>query len=1372
MNKQGIVEKCENTPATFEQVLDEELAHFGIRAPRKPYTGRSDSDENLNCDTSYSSQIISDAHDARLCGLAFSGGGIRSATFNLGVLQGLSKLKLLNQFDYLSTVSGGGYIGNWFSAWVRREDKKSDMAQKSEITLSVDGESHSQGDKTACGINIVSDHLAAAAGTGKAEKSRGAQQPDPGPIQHLREYSNYLTPRRGLWSKDAWTFAIGYLRNLFLTLTVLMGAAITLVLLGHVYISLLNRLLSIVTPNHESIFTVTYGLFLLSVGMAALSMGAELSPGRTQKARNCGLAYSSVALTLISAMVGSLWLYPIEPNKFFSNTIFVAGMGLMLTTIVLGLLGRWLGNHGSFGGTKQSNKWSTDCDRSPIQEEKALQNMVWRIFGAIAGILVLVVSWYPLILFKGEITIGQSALEYIVVSVPFVVLSYSLSAVVSVGFSGSAMQEVEREWLGRFFGALMKLTIVYSLFIAVLIYLHPDKLNSNENGPQIYEEVAAALWAIMSFLGVYLATREPRKKSDWVAAIKKIGINVASGVFIIGLILLTNWLVLEVMKSGISHVFADNTQGWMHDISRELNEPGAEASSLLLVCDYWLIAAISSLVFLFFTLAWSRRVGVNEFSLHSLYGNRLVRAYLGATNLDRNAHPFTGFDQQDNALRMVDLAHNSGRGPGRAPYLIVNAAVNMVSGERLAWQKRKAASFTFTPLFSGYEFCDMNGADQSSGGKRIGGYAYSGIYGTDHCGVSLGKAMAISGAAASPSMGYYSTPALSFLMTMLNVRLGWWLPNTTKSKTSFLQRRGPFWGLLYLVYEALGQSSIDKSYIYLSDGGHFENLGLYELVRRRCRFIIVSDVGADPEYEFKDLGNAIEKCRTDLGVPIDIDISQIKPVVSTGHSRLHCAVGYIGYRYADPGQHDGTLLYIKASLTGDEPMDVTAYAGAHKSFPHQSTMDQWFDETQFESYRVLGELSLVNALNSAVDIAKHRKLSKEHFMERIFLELRKQWYAPAMKKTFNNEDIDSQLDRLIEMLRSDDRLAFLDSQLYPNLERVVECFKMESNKEGSASMPANAAKARLAKNVPELRAGFYYCKQLIQFMQQVFHQLKLDTEYALPSNRGWMNLFRRWAFSSMFHFTWAVTAGTYSPRFQSFCEYHLNLNSGEPELRDEVKLGARVKGDVKQPNVTIGLMSKAGRVIASRGNKLEETLNKAGINEYEYHLIVEFITAYVYMEVIQEINEPIRFDIYPLSIEIDNVSDTIKAEKIPLNAGFVIIGPHPDHKHIKNEKAVVYFRIRSSMRNMDLARKSFKAIDKKLTKEEGSELKPFQRICSDRELPMIEYVANEKDSAQRRRAFKEIHSRDTDQLERCHWFSQLLVDVPSGKECKKHQLGG
>jgi hypothetical protein len=110
----------------------------------------------------------------------------------------------------------------------------------------------------------------------------------------------------------------------------------------------------------------------------------------------------------------------------------------------------------------------------------------------------------------------------------------------------------------------------------------------------------------------------------------------------------------------------------------------------------------------------------------------------------------------------------------------------------------------------------------------------------------------------------------------------------------------------------------------------------------RCPCIIVSDAGQDGGHTFDDLGNAVEKCRADFGIDIDIDVAELRPVGLA--SRSHCAVGTIHYEQADRTQAPGTIVYLKSSLTGDEPSDVLRYAALHPEFPHQSTSDQFFDE--------------------------------------------------------------------------------------------------------------------------------------------------------------------------------------------------------------------------------------------------------------------------------------------------------------------------------------------------------------------------------------------------------------------------------------------
>ena len=307
--------------------------------------------------------------------------------------------------------------------------------------------------------------------------------------------------------------------------------------------------------------------------------------------------------------------------------------------------------------------------------------------------------------------------------------------------------------------------------------------------------------------------------------------------------------------------------------------------------------------------------------------------------------------------------------------------MNLVAGKKLAWQQRKAASFVFTPLYSGFEFRDDDFAPSPASGtsenwlRKLfspivqllegsvtttldpGGYRPTADY---EGGLSLGTAMAISGAAASPNMGYQSSPALAFLMTVFNVRLGWWLGNPRSKRT--WAAPGPALGLGYLMKELFGQTTGESGFVYLSDGGHFENLGIYELVRRRCSVIVACDSEQDQNMGFSGLGNAIEKCRTDFGVDIKIDVDRIRKTKQEGaEGGRHFVVGKICYDSKSekdaPEKLDGNgiLIYIKSSVTGDEPVDILRYKAEHEHFPHQTTGDQWFDESQFESYRKLGE---------------------------------------------------------------------------------------------------------------------------------------------------------------------------------------------------------------------------------------------------------------------------------------------------------------------------------------------------------------------------------------------------------------------------------
>lgn len=276
---------------------------------------------------------------------------------------------------------------------------------------------------------------------------------------------------------------------------------------------------------------------------------------------------------------------------------------------------------------------------------------------------------------------------------------------------------------------------------------------------------------------------------------------------------------------------------------------------------------------------------------------------------------------------------------------VVNTTLNLVGGSNLAWQQRKAEPFSVSPLHSG---CFRVGYRNS---RDYGGH--------DTNGISLGTAATASGAAASSNMGYYTTsPLISLLLTLFNVRLGLWLGNPGPHGQKTYKLSAPTLSFKPVLSEAFGLTDDTNEYVYLTDGGHFENLALYEMVLRRCHFIVVSDGAQDENFRFGDLGNAVRKIRIDLGVPIDFwDVPIYPEAPPADEARgVYWALARIRYTCIDKGPEarDGVLLYIKPTIYGDEPRDVLEYKKSFPAFPHQSTGDQFFDEPQFESYRMLG----------------------------------------------------------------------------------------------------------------------------------------------------------------------------------------------------------------------------------------------------------------------------------------------------------------------------------------------------------------------------------------------------------------------------------
>jgi hypothetical protein len=271
---------------------------------------------------------------------------------------------------------------------------------------------------------------------------------------------------------------------------------------------------------------------------------------------------------------------------------------------------------------------------------------------------------------------------------------------------------------------------------------------------------------------------------------------------------------------------------------------------------------------------------------------------------------------------------------------------------------RNADFFMFTPDFVGSDLT-LYAPTKVDGGAETHGAGSTGLE------LDLATAIAVSGAAVSANMGASTVRLLSPTLALLNFRLGYWLRNPRVQATgsgaanAFAKASRFVFGKFYLLAEMLNLLDENSAQIYLTDGGHIENLGLYELLKRGCELILVVDAEADPAMTFGALQIVERYARIDFGVRIELPWETIATAAlaidarADGSQRLagpHCAVGRIFY----PDGAVGVLLYVKASVTGDEKDYILDYKKRNPSFPHETTGDQFFSEEQFEAYRALG----------------------------------------------------------------------------------------------------------------------------------------------------------------------------------------------------------------------------------------------------------------------------------------------------------------------------------------------------------------------------------------------------------------------------------
>lgn len=874
-----------------------------------------------------------ESHEQGVVGLALSGGGIRSAAFSFGVVQVLEQQGLMKHVDYLSTVSGGGYTGAAYSAWRLRQALYADRANR------------------------------AAAG-----ESLQVKQPPPAQWQdllsHLRNFSNYISPRLGLASGASWRIISTMVRNLTIHWFALVSA--------------------IVVAFALALLTLRF-LWTLSLGFAAYAL-VQIIRGLVQEFRarryfsQCQVeaqgrppACDELVLAVrrllqqprlriftglgFYALAAALWFvsttHPAFPRDFgnwwrlervaaafplpdswriwIGQQAQMAGSGWKVALVIVFVslvLVSAIGFVSEWRWRARRNFWPQPAWIGLVFVF-ALVLLTWATLAASNGYFTAVPAEAITLteLFSRTTAWSiASAWDY-VWQTSLVLGLFALLASVIIAVLNAQMDREEREWSTRIvatslamaFGwiALSGLALVSCQLAGIVAFGEKLSVGAVLSGLGL-----SGAWLAVSGWAARLGQTEPVHElvgKYWKRAVATAG----PAVFALGLVILVCFgAALALMKLAQSAPeFAQIPKNYLGGV---------------ILWSQWYVFGMLVVAAIVFVIA-GVILDPNEFSLHGFYRDRLVRCFLGASNADTPApNALWNIRTDDLPLATTRLAVER----YGAPLHLVNTAVNLFGSKDLRVQRRRCDSFVLTPLA-----CGSRATNYAPTPPRL----------------YLGTAMAISGAAISSNMGLHTRdPALCAVMTFFNLRLGYWFGNPRRNIAGRFRR--PVFAPKYLFAEAFAHTNEDRNFVNLSDGGHFDNMGLYELLRRRCRHIILVDAECDPQYRCTSLAWLVRMARIDFGIEIDINIEEIADrTVQPPRARKHWLLGNIRYPRTphEPAAEYGQLLYIKSSLRRDGEnsgigADVIEYADSHPDFPHESTADQFFNEAQFESYRMLG----------------------------------------------------------------------------------------------------------------------------------------------------------------------------------------------------------------------------------------------------------------------------------------------------------------------------------------------------------------------------------------------------------------------------------
>lgn len=998
----------------------------------------------------------------RLIGLAFSGGGIRSATTNLGIAQALSRMGILRLVDYLSTVSGGGYVGGCLTSFLSvNRDHEKEAGETAQFKFGSRQDLKFGTEWPSFPFNA--ERQAAGHGSGtRAQPAVGTNV-----VAHLRTHGDFLIARRSLLKRESLRAVGTLLGGLLYTvvITVLALAVAALLLLGAAH-ALSGDLKQWNTPPLPAAAD--------KYAVPSTPADTELRVTRTDTGETAREVTDPGLWEHLKHRVGLIWddmLDDITAQEI--GAAFLAGVGVSIVVLVIfvAAIKLWKG----------PDPWAPGESR-----EDAFEVRLLRVGASLMWLTVFVV---PYVNATVATTGGRGRAAWLLQ--PFFVmagayvsafLAYGL-VIALFGTAGLLWSRSARSLWGSYLAACL-----YALLVTVVFAVLPAAS---------YAAHAVGLAGVLAPIGTLVTGRLLMSRAVTGQAerfeLSKSALHLLLGVVVVGLIFFT---MIEVGALAIDKGFVD---------------PINQRPSYLLALG---VSGVTLLVLSLF-------VNLNRIGLHYFYRDRILETYLRSEVARPDLRMKTFLDTMEMRLKdvhgnQVDPANkpldDQSNVPGNtAPYLLVSAALNLAGSRDLTRKDRKSGYF----LFSKY-FC----------GSKQTGYLDTNTYADGT--TQLARALTVSGAAAGTGVGYQTYFAQSFLAALFNIRLGQWVPNPRRNSG----QRLAFWPV-YIIREVFGLTHEWSRLVNVSDGGHTgDNVGIYPLLERRCQVIIACDAEADPTISFGSLTEAMRHAYVDLGIDIDIDLSMIAPDPTTGWSQSHCAIGRI--RYPECPHRPSWLIYLKNSLTGNEPAPVLNYKKSSPAFPHESTADQFFDDAQFESYRALGdhiaeetfarwildpEVRYAFAFNPS-DPEPTAKCGKPlrysfRFPRLVWDELRI-FHSPF--KAANNTEFRELTTRLGQMEQ-----MFLET---PSLRwYYLECMDLpaEPDVEKGSVVPVNVIAMQ------------------VQLMEDTYFAVRLDLYANARDNRGWMNLFRRWGRSKTFAKTFISIQSNYSNDFVVFfCNYILN----------------------------------------------------------------------------------------------------------------------------------------------------------------------------------------------------------------------------------------